>query len=207
MPKLKMLVALYSAYNGAVSASEMEEVNAGTIRDVRFMAGTFPDDGDSYLDWEQSATCAAKDYWTRREIFLERKKRGQVAAEDIFTSYASLDASGRCDMGPVHRPSRQSQLIFLWSCSCIAFSRPFRAKQRMQTQSPSDHHHAPRKRERNHGSERPRRTQSMDNGQHESTTNAWPQIGNMLVPNAHDPIASSVSPRAPHCESESTSQD
>ncbi|KAF7299806.1 hypothetical protein HMN09_00987000 [Mycena chlorophos] len=79
MPKLKMLVALYSAYNGRVSASELEEVNAGTIRDVRFMAGTFPDDGDSYLDWEQSATCAAKDYWARGEIFLERKKRGQVA--------------------------------------------------------------------------------------------------------------------------------
>ncbi|KAJ7069413.1 hypothetical protein C8F01DRAFT_1112539 [Mycena amicta] len=82
MPRLIILALIYSPYS---AQDKFEHVNEGSVTDTRFVAGTFPEDGDDgWLEWEESARGVALDYWDRAEIFLRRKKKGEVEAKRFW---------------------------------------------------------------------------------------------------------------------------
>ncbi|KAJ7069418.1 hypothetical protein C8F01DRAFT_1245626 [Mycena amicta] len=77
-PRLKMFVLVWSRY---LVRQQFQYVNGTDVRDIRFMAGSYEHgDENMWLEWEQSATGVALDYWDRGEVFLERKKKGEVEA-------------------------------------------------------------------------------------------------------------------------------
>ncbi|KAF7299798.1 hypothetical protein HMN09_00985900 [Mycena chlorophos] len=49
---------------------------------ARLMGGTYPDgaDEDSWMEWQDSALGTGMDFWDRGELFLERKRKGEVDA-------------------------------------------------------------------------------------------------------------------------------
>ncbi|KAJ7069419.1 hypothetical protein C8F01DRAFT_1363611 [Mycena amicta] len=77
LPRLKIFAFVWPHSHIRFHLKDLE--TAGVL-DIRFMAATFSDDIDIWLDWEQSAYDSALDYWDRGEIFLERKKKGEVKA-------------------------------------------------------------------------------------------------------------------------------
>ncbi|KAJ7055004.1 hypothetical protein C8F01DRAFT_1160654 [Mycena amicta] len=82
MPRLLILALIYSP-SGA--QENFDHVNEGSVTDTRFVAGIFPDDGDNgWLEWEESARGTALDYWDRAEIFLRRKKKGEVEVKRFW---------------------------------------------------------------------------------------------------------------------------
>ncbi|KAJ7069416.1 hypothetical protein C8F01DRAFT_1226773 [Mycena amicta] len=83
MPRLIILALVYSRSS---AQENFEPVNAASITDTRFVAGTYVDDtvADGWLEWEESARGVALDYWDRAEIFLQRKKKGEVEGKRFW---------------------------------------------------------------------------------------------------------------------------
>nr|GAT48302.1 predicted protein [Mycena chlorophos] len=70
--------------------SYFDVVNSATIRDPRLVAGSFEDLSlkkhvyDAWCEWEESAMGLSSDYWERAELFLERRRNGEVPASRIW---------------------------------------------------------------------------------------------------------------------------
>ncbi|KAF7314715.1 hypothetical protein MKEN_00945500 [Mycena kentingensis (nom. inval.)] len=78
MPGLTMLMAVYSEDD---AWRYFHEINAGDIRDNRFLAGTYVNaEENAWREWERAANGVALDYWDRADAFLERKRKGAVHA-------------------------------------------------------------------------------------------------------------------------------
>ncbi|KAF7298679.1 hypothetical protein MIND_00815100 [Mycena indigotica] len=80
MPRLVLLALVW----GRLDVLDwFESVNATPVRDQRFVAGcyNYPTDGEDnvWVEWDESASGTALDYWGRGEIFLQRKRRGEVS--------------------------------------------------------------------------------------------------------------------------------
>ncbi|KAF7299800.1 hypothetical protein HMN09_00986100 [Mycena chlorophos] len=85
--RLRVLALVWDKHEARL---HFDAVNSATLRDPRLVAGSFEDLSlkkhvyDAWCEWEESAMGLVSDYWEKAELFLERRRKGEVPASRIW---------------------------------------------------------------------------------------------------------------------------